>query len=68
MHGKAKFVCFNYMQPRKVKFKSVQINMKQVSYSNPTVHPSVPPCNQCISPIFFEVGIPNLVCGCILVW
>ena len=32
MHEKAKFVCFNYMQPRKVKFKSVQINMKQVSY------------------------------------
>ena len=21
-----------------------------------------------ISPIFFEVGIPNLVCGCILGW
>ena len=32
MHEKAKFVCFNYMQPQKVKFKSVQINMKQVSY------------------------------------
>ena len=28
----AKFVCFNYMQPHKVKFKSVQINMKHVSY------------------------------------
>ena len=23
---------------------------------------------RCISPIFFEVGIPNLVCGCILGW
>ena len=22
----------------------------------------------CISPIFFDVGIPNLVCGCILGW
>ena len=32
MHVKAKFVCFNYMQPQKVKFKSVQINMKHVSY------------------------------------
>ena len=32
MHEKAKFVCFNYMQPQKVKFKSVQINMKHVSY------------------------------------
>ena len=29
---KAKFVCFNYMQSQKRKFKSVQINMKQVSY------------------------------------
>ena len=32
MHKKAKFVSFNYMQLQKVKFKSVQINMKQVSY------------------------------------
>ena len=32
MHEKAIFVCFNYMQPQKVKFKSVQINMKHVSY------------------------------------
>ena len=35
-------------------------------YSNHTVRPSVPLPVQCISPIFFEVGIPNLVCGCIL--
>ena len=28
--------------------------------------PSVPLRVRCISPIFFEVGIPNLVCGCIL--
>ena len=32
MHEKAKFVCFNYMQPQKVQFNSVQINMKHVSY------------------------------------
>ena len=32
MHEKAKFVCFINMQPQQVKFKSVQINMKQVSY------------------------------------
>ena len=32
MHEKAKFVCFNHMQLQKVKFKSVQINMKHVSY------------------------------------
>ena len=31
MHEKAKFVCFIYMQPQKVKFKCVQINMKQFS-------------------------------------
>ena len=28
--------------------------------------PSISLCVKCISPIFFEVGIPNLVCGCIL--
>ena len=33
-----------------------------------SVRPSVPLCVRCISPIFFEVGIPNLVCGCILGW
>ena len=32
MHEQATFVCFIYMQPQKVKFKSVQINIKQVSY------------------------------------
>ena len=29
-HEKAKFVYFNYMQPEKVKVKSVQINMKRL--------------------------------------
>ena len=45
------------------------------AYSNRTVRPSVSPsvCPsrfrvRSISPIFFEVGIPNLVCGCILGW
>ena len=33
MHEKAKCVAFNYMQSQKVKFKSVQINLKHVSYS-----------------------------------
>ena len=33
-----------------------------------TVRPSVPLRVRCISHIFFEVGIPNLVCGCILGW
>ena len=40
MHEKAKFVCFNYMQQQKVNFKSVQINMKQVSYIR-TFHYSI---------------------------
>ena len=38
------------------------------AYSNRTVRPSVPLRVRCISPKFFEVGIPNLVCGCILGW
>ena len=38
------------------------------AYSYHTVRPSVPLRVWCISPIFFEVGIPNLVCGCILGW
>ena len=33
-----------------------------------SVRPSVPLCIRCISLIFFEVGIPNLMCGCILGW
>ena len=31
-----------------------------------SVRLSVPLRVRCISPIFFEVGIPNLMCGCIL--
>ena len=41
------------------------------AYSNRTVRPSVRPSRfrvQSISPIFFEVGIPNLMCGYILGW
>ena len=41
------------------------------AYSNRTVRPSVCPSRfrvRSISPIFFEVGIPNLVCGYILGW
>ena len=37
----------------------------------PSVRQSVRPSRfrvRSISPIFFEVGIPNLVCGCILGW
>ena len=33
IYEKAKSVCFIYMQTQKVKFKFVQINMKQVSYN-----------------------------------
>ena len=41
------------------------------AYSNRTVRPSVRPSRfriLSISPIFFEVGIPNLMCGYILGW
>ena len=33
MHEKTKIVCFIYMKPQKMKFKLVEINMKQVSYT-----------------------------------
>ena len=33
-----------------------------------SVRLSVPLRVRCISPTFFEVGIPNLMCGCILGW
>ena len=33
-YGKAKYVCLIYMQPHTVKFTSVQINVKQVSYTS----------------------------------
>ena len=36
------------------------------AYSNRTVRPSIPLCVWCISPIFYEAGIPNLVFACIL--
>ena len=35
------------------------------AYSNCTVRPSIPLCVWCISPIFYEAGIPNWVCACI---
>ena len=34
----------------------------------PSVHPSVRLQVHCISPNLFKVGIPNMVCGCILGW
>ena len=38
------------------------------AYCNHTVCPSIPLRVRFISPILFEVEIPNLVCGCILGW
>ena len=32
MYAKAKFVCLYLMRPQKIKFESVQINMKHVLY------------------------------------
>ena len=40
----------------------------RANQANRTVRPSVPVRVLCISPIFFEVGNQNLVCGCILGW
>ena len=34
MYEKAKFVCLYLMRPQKMKFESVQINMKHVLYVN----------------------------------
>ena len=44
MYEKAKFVCFIYMPLQKVKFKSVQINMKQVSYTEISISQSYDVC------------------------
>ena len=56
-----KFLCFycvvlSFMPPKEL----------WEAYSNCTVRPFLPLRVWCISPIFFKVGIPNLVCGCIL--
>ena len=56
MHEKAKFVCFNYMQLQKLKFKSVQINMKHVSY---IIHWQCTFIHSCFSVIFVCFFIIN---------
>ena len=38
------------------------------AYSHLTVRPTRFVSLRCISPIFFQVGIPNLVCVCIFGW
>ena len=52
MHEKAKFVCFNYMQLHKMKFKSVQINMKHVLYIDSVLFKMVYHVNNKSSHIF----------------
>ena len=37
-------------------------------FVRPSVRPSVPLRVRCISPRFFEVEIPNLMCGYIMGW
>ena len=39
--SKIKFVCFIYVQRQELKFTSVQINMKQVSYHIPYLYLSI---------------------------
>ena len=69
---------FNAICEKKISLKFT--NLQQISFYAPqrnvgrhivialSVRPSVPLRVRCISPIFFEVGIPNLMCGCILGW
>ena len=64
MHEKAKRVCFIYMPSQKVKFKSVQINMKQVSYSCSSVGGPCPEnivCSLCWLNIFRGTSDLNLL-------
>ena len=50
-------------------FYAPKEHLEAYMYSNRTVRPFVRPSSvRCISPKFFEVGIQNLVCGCILRW
>ena len=65
------------LEPRELYASALFMPPKEVweAYSNRTVRlsvrPSVRPFRflvRSISPIFFEVGIPNLVCGYILGW
>ena len=58
LSGPPGFDCWNFFMPPKELWEA---------YSNRTLRPSHFHVRS-ISPIFFEVGIPNLVCGCILGW
>ena len=58
MHEKAKFVCFIYMKPQKMKFKSVQINMKHVLYKLIVV------ILQCSAKVAFMCHLTNKIYKC----
>ena len=72
--GASRFICHKKIKILDNVFLWVFYAPKElwVAYSNctvrPCVRPSVPLRVRCISPRFFEVGIPNLVCGYILGW
>ena len=62
------FLLTGYMRGSR-KFDNIFMSPKELweAYSNRTVRPSRFSVRS-IPPIFFEVGIPNLVCGYILGW
>ena len=68
------FVTFLVFMPPKELWEAYSNHTVRPSVSpsvSPSVRPSVRPSRfrvRSISPIFFEVGIPNLVCGYILGW
>ena len=72
--GASRFICHkkikNLRQRFSLGFLCPQRNFGRHSNCTvrPCVRPSIPLCVRCISPRFFEVGIPNLVCGYILGW
>ena len=65
--GHAELLVFDICMPPKELWEAYSNHTVRPSF-HPSVRPSVPLRVQCISPIFLDIGIPNLVCGCILGW
>ena len=60
------FLFFTYVVQLSIPSKPSRLTLDR--FPTLSVRPSVPLCVRCLSPIIFEVGIPNLVCGYILGW
>ena len=61
MYEKAKYVCFIYMQPQKVRFKYVQTNMKQVSYMYKDLYHYILKCPKDFYRLDFNIFLRKLV-------